>query len=435
MPDLDAFEALVKQKIKLLAAKDAKTRRKAAEWLGEAGDPTAITFLAQAYKNDSDMEVREKASYALGMFRKLETELDGPNGEKVVKLLQDIALKGKMGGRPRIATRNMVKIELGLLLSAILVAVLSFVLPSVLPNDLIPSNPGQNVTQQQPTSQPASDKDRTILLSEIRQTWVSLAGDGGALLTQFQAAQSSTPLNCATSLTHPAAYNLSSNNRSEYGDIGELVDMVNNAQSVLSSADSAFTQACNSGGTISAEAAGQQATALQTVMNAIPEIGQKLAAAESQSAQQATSAPTETVVSQPTAESATTLNIRTDLLSLQTIIDNMTAPDGPNSKLDVYWKESQGPAGTAGCNNQVLASAIPPDYVLSADGQAVPDLVLAGGLVNTGLSAVRQGRDLFASACPTPVTFAERGLTFSVSATTAFTNAANIQANLRATQK
>src|SRR5215510_7049727 len=111
MPDLEAFEAQVKQKMKLLASKDAKTRRQAAAWLGEAGDPTAITALAQAYKNDPDAGVRDTARYALGMFRKLEQELDGPNNDKVVELLQDVALKGKMGGRPPIATRSLVKLE------------------------------------------------------------------------------------------------------------------------------------------------------------------------------------------------------------------------------------------------------------------------------------------------------------------------------------
>src|SRR5262245_37923547 len=99
MPKLEEFEASVKQQIKLFVEKDAKARRQAAEWLGEAGDPTAITMLAQVYKNDPDTGVREKAGYALGMFRKLEQELNGPNSEKVMDLLQDVALNGKMGGQ------------------------------------------------------------------------------------------------------------------------------------------------------------------------------------------------------------------------------------------------------------------------------------------------------------------------------------------------
>ena len=45
MSELDAFEANVRNYIKLLSSPDAKVRRKAAAWLGEAGDPNAITRL------------------------------------------------------------------------------------------------------------------------------------------------------------------------------------------------------------------------------------------------------------------------------------------------------------------------------------------------------------------------------------------------------
>jgi hypothetical protein len=279
MPDLDAFEALVKQKIKQLAAKDAKSRRQAAAWLGEAGDPTAITALAQAYKNDPDPGVRETARYALGMFRKLEQELDGPDSGKAVKLLQDVALKGKMGGRPPIATRNVVKLEVGLLISAILVAVLSFVLPSILQttatNTTIP-----NVLEL--TSAPAvGDKDRTTLLTDIRQSWSAIAGDAGTIQQQLSAAQSGKTMDCTVFLNNPAPYTLSDNNRSAFSDIGEVVDLLNTAQSQLSASETAFQQACDKGGAFSADEANQQLTSLQNMMNLIPQIGQKLTAAES----------------------------------------------------------------------------------------------------------------------------------------------------------
>ena len=72
---LEAFEENVRDNIKMLSAKDAKTRMKAAAWLGEAGDPTAITMLKQVYKDDPDPKVRDTAKYSLGMFRKLEEAL------------------------------------------------------------------------------------------------------------------------------------------------------------------------------------------------------------------------------------------------------------------------------------------------------------------------------------------------------------------------
>ncbi len=275
MPNLEEFEASVKQHIKLLAAKDAKTRRQAAQWLGEAGDPTAITMLAQVYKNDPDSGVREKAGYALGMFRKLEQELSGPNSEKVMDLLQEVALNGKMGGQSFITRRGLVKLELGLLISAVLVAVLSFVLPSVLPAQ----SSSQNNTAATLAPSPA-DKDRTTLLTEIRQTWVTLAGDANTLQQQFQAAQGGTALDCTIFLNAPPAYDLSFANRSAYADIAEVVDILNSAQSTLSASESAFQQACDTGGTLAPDAAGQEITKLQNMMNTIPEIGQKLAAAE-----------------------------------------------------------------------------------------------------------------------------------------------------------
>jgi HEAT repeats len=283
MPDLEAFEALVKQNIKMLAAKDAKTRRRAAAWLGEAGDPTAITALAQAYKNDPDPGVQETARYALGMFRKLELELDGPNNDKVVNLLEDVALRGKIGGRPRVSTRSLVKLELGLLISAVLVAALSFILPPIFQNGTTSSNQNPNTVQPTPNGGVGAKDARATLLAEIRQTWVNIGNDASTLQQQFLAAQNGTALDCTAFFNNPAPYSLSDNNRAAFSDIAELVDLLNTAQTSLSASESAFQQACDKGGTLTNEAAGQEITTLQTMMNMLPEIGQKLVAAESQS--------------------------------------------------------------------------------------------------------------------------------------------------------
>src|SRR4051812_28845649 len=96
---LEAFEESVRDNIKLLSSKDPKVRMKAATWLGEAGDPTAITMLMRVYKDDSDPKVRSAAAYSLGMFRKLEQELKKPDQSRVQKLLEDVAVHGKMGRR------------------------------------------------------------------------------------------------------------------------------------------------------------------------------------------------------------------------------------------------------------------------------------------------------------------------------------------------
>src|SRR5262249_24481325 len=111
--------------------------------------------------------------------------------------------------------------------------------------------------------------------------------------------------------------------------------------------------------------------------------------------------------------------------------DNMSASDGPNSRLKQYWTDAKTPTGTAGCNSQVPASAIPADYVIPADAQSNGNFVLAAGLVNTGLQALRQGSDLFASSCPAPAASANTGLSYAQAASLAFTHASNILHGLK----
>jgi hypothetical protein len=128
MSELDAFEAKVQQHIKLLSAPDARTRRRAAAWLGEAGDPSAITRLRQIYERDPDRKVRAAAAYSLGMFRALEQGMNGEDSEAVYDLLEDIALHGKMGRRLPVPTGVMRRVVFGLLVSLTLLLVFSLLI-------------------------------------------------------------------------------------------------------------------------------------------------------------------------------------------------------------------------------------------------------------------------------------------------------------------
>lgn len=185
MPELEVFEAEVKAKIKQLTSKDAVARRKAAEWLGEAGDPMAVTTLAQAYKNDSDPRVREAAGYALGMFRSLEAALNSDKADQTMKMLEDVALREKFGHRLRWSVRRMVKLISALLVSAALIAVAAFVLPGVLkaPADsgTLPTIEPQIATtpvpqeapptsEAQPTSPPAVDQATAVPTESVPPT-------------------------------------------------------------------------------------------------------------------------------------------------------------------------------------------------------------------------------------------------------------------------
>src|SRR5690606_17805994 len=122
------FESNVRQNIKLLSSPDAKVRRKAAAWLGEAGEPSAITRLKQVYETDPDASVRQAAAYSLGMFKMLEQQMDGPNSERVYELLEDVQMRGKMGQRARIRTGCLMRLLVALLVSLAIILAFNFVI-------------------------------------------------------------------------------------------------------------------------------------------------------------------------------------------------------------------------------------------------------------------------------------------------------------------
>ncbi|MBZ0288867.1 MAG: HEAT repeat domain-containing protein, partial [Anaerolineae bacterium] len=174
MSELDAFENEIRKKIKLLAADDAGVRRKAAVWLGEAGDPSAITRLRQVYKEDPDRQVRAAAEYSLGMFRALEQGLDGDDSEAVMKRLEDIAVRGQMGRRVRFRASSLRKISLGLLVSLAMLLAFNFVVwPQLEPRlgGLLPSSGGG---------------DRASLLRDVDAYVNQLSADAATLQRQYQ---------------------------------------------------------------------------------------------------------------------------------------------------------------------------------------------------------------------------------------------------------
>lgn len=126
--DVEAFVALVQKRIKDLSSPDAKVRRKAAEWLGESGEPSAISRLRQVYETDPDAKVRETAEYSLGMFRALETALDGDEAESVMETLEDIVVRNKMGHRNRIPTQRLQQLITALIVSLLILVIFTVVI-------------------------------------------------------------------------------------------------------------------------------------------------------------------------------------------------------------------------------------------------------------------------------------------------------------------
>ncbi len=393
MPDLDAFEAEVKAKIKQLSAKDAATRRKAAAWLGEAGDPTAVTALAKAYKQDSDGRVRSAAAYSLGMFRKLEQELEGDDQEATMQLLQDVALEGKMGRRVPIPVRSIVKFEIGLLLSAAIVAALAFILPGVLSGG---RGGGAAIT----------GNDDAAAIAQLDAALTALTANVTRLQTQYQATLTGSSVNCEEVFNPTEAVSITTAN----ADLQSIAASINAAQTSFKDAKAAYDTACeDNSGVIDPATNGANMLAIGTVAQEVATITTRFASFRSAPALPTievlptegetispTPIPEATEAAPPTAQGAA--EIRPHLVALQNIIDGVNARDGAYSLLNQYWTDVQTSGSSGGCSQP--QPVIPEDYVLpEALNDSAPTLKLATGFVNTGLGLLRQGWTLFLTSC------------------------------------
>ena len=414
---LEAFESSVRDNIKLLSAKDAKTRKQAAAWLGEAGDPTAITMLAQIYKNDPDPQVRDTARYALGMFRKLEESLKS-DPERTTKLLEDVAVHGKMGRGSRYSTRTLVKLALGLLISAILVGLAATILPPIL------KQTATQITEQQsqpqpPTAVPAVSKDRPTLVSDLQNTLSIISGNTSKLQAQYQGKLGGGELNCSEFFDNLIPVTLSADNSRDFADLATVATDINNAEASFRSAKATYDRAC-AGETIEATAFGGPLRDVITLVQSVAGIQTALAAAAPAAETTATPDPAATA-----APTEVVVNVREHVLALQAIVDDMTRPDGANSLLTQYWTDSTTVGGTTGCSRPIAAEAVPANYDLPADAAAMTELKSATDLINNALEAVRRSRELFATACTSSgvSSAAPQGLVFSDAAKQAFDGA------------
>lgn len=414
MPDLETFEAEVKKNIKQLSSKDAKARRKAAAWLGEAGDPTAITALVQVYKNDRDARVRDAARYSLGMFRALQEAWDD-DLDRVGQLLEDVALNGKMGRRVPIRVRTIVKVELALLLAALLLAAAAFALPMLLRPDGVPS-PQQLTTTS----------NREAVMTDLREGWQQLTTNTETLRQEYQKALTGQALDCSRSFTL-AESRLSDAERREFPDAAQLADRLDETARNFTQAKGAYDRACQQNAALAASDVGPLLAQLGAVSQSLAEIDGQLSGAP------ATTAPTDLPAAPTDAGvSATPVNVREHVLALQQIIDAMNGFRGANTLLIQYWTEVQTTGATQGCRES--APAIPADYSLPPEAaQSSPNLSLATNLVNTGLRGVRDGWQVFAAACASgsPGPSASSGLTRANAANEAFAQAANLLNTLR----
>jgi hypothetical protein len=267
MSELDAFEAKVRQNIKLLSSSDARERRKAATWLGEAGEPSAITRLKQIYEEDSDASVRQAAGYSLGMFKMLEQKMNGPDSEHVYELLEDVQLRGKVGHRVPVRTGCLGRLIVALLVSLAITLAFNFVIWPQYEDQIrnILGVEAPSAADSEDADAPATDEEAlTTLLTNLR---------ADATLLQTQYADPSA-LDCEAAFANPTPYTTTD------AALTDLATRLNGQVVQLVTAKAPYTQACASDSpTLTAEQlAGPQAaleamltelTAIETELNAV----------------------------------------------------------------------------------------------------------------------------------------------------------------------
>lgn len=233
MSELDIFEEKVNNNIKQLASADARTRRKAAHWLGEAGDPSAVVELRKLYERDPSYQVRKAAGEALGMMRALEYGLEGDNQEDVYDLLEDVQLRGRFGKRVPIPIPTLSRIRLGLLTSLIVLLVFNFV---VWPQ-MRPAPDAGGMMESAPDT--ANMPDHAAALADLQALSANFRADVTALQSIYL---NFGDLNCEAEFNDPRPYTATLSGETE--DLAPIAARLNGQVLDLATAKAPYSTAC-----------------------------------------------------------------------------------------------------------------------------------------------------------------------------------------------
>ena len=423
MSELDVFESQVREQIRQLDSPKASVRRKAAAWLGEAGDPSAIKRLTEIYQKDPNTSVRAAAAYSLGMFRALEGGMQSDDPDPVYELLEDIALRGKMGRRVPIATGCLGRAILGLLVSLALLLVFNFVIWP----QYGPQIDGILVGETSGAALDAPDRasaiaDLTALVDDIRNDTTTL---------QAQYADVST-LDCDTDFVGPIAYDVSGLD----ADIMTVGSNINAQIVQLAINRGPFNQACASDSpALTNDQVSTQLTALGTILETLPELEADLEGLpETAPLETATPDATTEVDATPVEDAPTEVvaDPKSHLPALFASLDEIRSPSGAYALMATFWEGVSNNPVNSGCNNPV--PPVPADYALpDVDASASSDLKLGVDLYNTGLALTRQGWDLIATACASGnlMDTREAGLMTTANANISFESAETLFTQMR----
>lgn len=406
----------VDRRIAALRSRRAPTqaRVEAAQWLGESGEPRAITTLLRAYQKDKDKAVRSAAKAALGQFKALQIAMESDDEEDqrmVNDLLEAVIFKGKRGKRLGIRPRALWVLQgvmlviglgllgLGLTMQGANAAAGGSDTPVVAENGSADGDT-QSVA---PTTDPTN---LTTIYAALSQHHESLSADATLLSTQVREITQGFGQDCELEsfmqtqpFSLPAGFDSAAN-----PDIAAAVEQVNAIQADFSRIANDLRQSCNSQMPLSSDQALAHLDSIiadQRTLVTLPELWADVDLSSVPTptpVATATPVPTETPTPIPTVDPNV---LRQQITAIDFIIDEMNTPiRGKNSLVLQYWQDVQTAGSTLACND--APPTIPADFVLPNTAElqnAPPQLASAVQQVNLGLQLSRQSWQLFSSSC------------------------------------
>jgi|GEM_PF-1386204 len=402
---LEKFQANVKRATRVLNNPNAPvdSRVKAAEWLGESGEPTAITALRQAYRNDPEKKVQRAAEKSLGMFRALEEALnDASRADEVQQILQDIIFEGRMGGASGLAA-NIRRIQIGLVVSFVVLMLVGVLAGSgVLNSNALPTIAPTFTPFLSPTPQPTISP--VDFVGDLFTMHDDLVFDAELLAERYQLAIQGDGLGCdVTTFRAPTEYFAPSGFETEtYPLVTDFIGRLNTIRADLEALRTTYDDACASGTVIPVETANEEWNALIPIQASLntdfvdilsnPDFIPGEAIATPTPRPSPTPFPTATV--EPSV-------INSIILQVQFNVDEMNQPiNGYNNRLIQYWTDLEIGGQTDGCRDGT-PDTLPTDYSLTEQQRTeLPaDLLSAVDAYNLAMQLSRDSWALFEAAC------------------------------------
>ncbi len=373
-------EREIERQLGELQSSDPKARRAAVLYLGEAGAADAVGELIDVYETDEDRRVRKAAAYALGQFKAIDRAMQRGKTEQVEKLLKRVEVEGRLGRRAPNGT-----ILQSVLLLLILLGILS---AAYVFRSEIRAQFGEVAEVVEAVTAP--DRDRATLIADSEAYFNALRGDGETLFGEYQRLLSGQTVTCAATFSDPETYLMSPADMAEHGDIAFLVERLNDLRDQTLAARTPYDETCAGTRTLTTADSGIVLQPLVQIRAAFAELQPTL--------NTILGLPTATPTLAPQVTPSPTVDLATQIVEINFLIDSMAGEAGAATLLLQYWTEARNSGTSTGCS--VTPPEIPGAVTLPPGLDAsAPNLALAVTQINTSLDAVRNGWNQLVISC------------------------------------